>query len=66
MQQIVLTLDLLSLQPHQMAALLELVESLQQPYVIPTSDEHAEHDKLCTGCEIVEGFHAYDCPMAQD
>ena len=46
MQQVTFTLDLSRLKPHQLKALMELVDSFEQPYVIPTSDENGllEHD----------------------
>jgi hypothetical protein len=45
MQEITLTFDLTTLKPHQHEALMALVQSLREPYVIPTSDE-LEADNL--------------------
>jgi hypothetical protein len=48
MQQVTFTLDLSQLKPHQLKALMELVDSFEQPYVIPTSDENGllEHGAM--------------------
>lgn len=47
MQQITLTLELSALKPNQLRALLDLVDSFDQPYVIPSheSAEHAEESE---------------------
>lgn len=37
--QITFSLDISTLKPHQVGALLALVESFTSPFVIPTSDE---------------------------
>ena len=51
MQQMTLTLDLSALNPNQLKALLDLVDSFDQPYVIPTheSAEKAKHFEYESG-----------------
>lgn len=42
--QLTLGLDLSTLKPHQRQAFVALVQSFDEPYVIPVSDESAEHE----------------------
>ena len=43
MQQVTFTLVVSELLPHQLQALQDLIQSLSTKYVIPTSEENAEH-----------------------
>ena len=61
--QLTLGLDLSTLTPNQVEALVDLVYSFKNPYVIPSSDETAEHEapaiaprrKRQVGCTTSQG-----------